>query len=212
MTVKSGVRALYFCNDGYRLTGASPVLECKEGSWSGQPPTCQPRQIVEHCGPLPKIDHARYVIINGTIDRNGSFHSGVKIVYVCDPGYRPECTSCLLASTCIDGDWFGHIPKCVTEVGCAAAPPSVPHAAYAVSRRDESNGVGYVIGTSVPDGAHASYYCNSGYRMLDTNATVLTCRNGDWQGQIPKCGSLLTILFISYRHCLPCIVSIHIFL
>jgi hypothetical protein len=193
-TVKSGVRVHYFCNDGYRVSSnASPILECVEGLWNGQPPSCQPRKAVEHCTPAPEIAHARYFIINGTVDRNGSFHTGVKIVYVCDPGYRPECPSCLLTSTCVDGEWVGRGPKCILEVGCAIAPPSVPHAAYTVSRRDDNNGLGYAIGSMVPDGAHASYYCNSGYRMLDTNNSVLTCRSGNWMGLTPSCGWLLII-------------------
>jgi len=189
--VGSGVRVLYYCNTDYRMsTGMSPVIDCIEGSWSSPPPSCQPRKQMERCGPAPNIAHANFYVVNGSLDRSGSFRPGAKLVYVCNPGYRPECPGalCSLSSTCVDGEWIGHGSKCIPELGCLLPPPSVLHAAFVVSQRDEDNGLVNINVSRVPDGVHVMYYCNNGFHVLDSNATTLSCKNGDWFGLTPSCG------------------------
>ena len=63
---------------------------------------------------------------------------------------------------------------------------------------DPDNGF-LVIMTGVSEGDVASFYCNFGYELVDSEATKLTCRNGQWSAPPPVCESFGMRAYLWYH-------------
>lgn len=190
--VRSGARAVYYCDIGYRVSRSD--ITCVDGGWSHSAPLCQRRTVTKYCLAVPVIPHARHYEVSGSVGPNGMVSSGTKVIYVCDTGYRQQGSS---TAMCVDGEWSGRGPTCVMDVSCTKSPPTVAHSEFGIYRRDGVNSLLDAVTGGAPNGAYAYYYCQTGYRMANANSSApLVCTDGDWKGQVPTCGMAFTVLFL----------------
>lgn len=171
-----GTIIIFSCNSFYNLTGAKKIL-CSKGRWSGKRPTCQPPGC-----PLPTPNfpnaHLKYQSLQNT---KGSY-----VEYACNIGYtsngRPTKILCDKDHESLGYFWNGNIT--CEKIRCGR-PPRIAH--------------GNVTTGPHSDGARtmATYYCFSGYKLLDYNRKQqpifrMSCVDGSgggvWQTQyLPKC-------------------------
>jgi len=192
--VGTGVRVVYYCDTGYRVSPRDiTAITCVNGVWSDSTPLCQRRTPAEYCSAVPVVEHAHHYEVSGSVGADGTVSNGTKVIYVCNTGYRQQGDS---AAECVNGDWSGHGPTCIMDVSCAVAPPAVSHSEFGIYRRDGVNSLLDSVTGGAPNGAYAHYYCNTGYRMANTNSSApLVCTDGEWKGQVPTCGTPFALLF-----------------
>ena len=194
--VRSGARAVYYCDSGYRVSPRDiTAITCVDGTWSHSAPLCQRRTPAEYCAAVPVVEHAHHYEVSGSVGADGTVSSGTKVIYVCDTGYHQQGSS---AATCMDGEWNGSGPTCVMDVSCTESPPEVAHSEFGIYRRDGVNSLLDAVTGGAPNGAYAYYYCHTGYRMTNTNSTALVCTDGEWKGTVPTCGMSFALLIIFF--------------
>ncbi|XP_070567840.1 protein mesh-like isoform X2 [Ptychodera flava] len=98
------------CNEGYNISGEAEILCQIDGTWSGQPPTCE-TILCEFLAPP----------VNGTKEGDGlEFNSTV--TFDCDDGYNISGQAELLCQS--DGTWNGKPPTCESIVCDSVEPPT----------------------------------------------------------------------------------------
>lgn len=150
----------YECEEGYTIDGES-VLECYEdGSWSHNPPICDPVD----CGPLEAPVNT---LINSVSTTYGS-----TAVYQCEPGYiltgNVSTRECL-----VNGSWSNKPPRCL-PVSCGR-PDKIEHGSF---RGDIFTFKSTVI-----------YICNPGYNIIGQPVRSCT-GTGAWTSNLPTCGKI----------------------
>lgn len=60
-SVRSGVRAVYYCDSGYRVSPSDiTAITCVDGVWSDVAPVCQRRTPADYCNAVPVVQHAHH--------------------------------------------------------------------------------------------------------------------------------------------------------
>nr|XP_020452269.1 CUB and sushi domain-containing protein 3-like isoform X4 [Monopterus albus] len=150
---------VYFCMEGYFLTG-SPTRQClANGTWSGTAPNC----TMITCGD-PGIP------ANG-LRFGDDITVGQNVTFMCQPGYVIIGGDSTVTRTCTNnGTWSGTTPAC--QVVTCSTPPPIPN--------------GLLEGSVLDWGTSVSYSCLPGYEL--SFPAVLTCTgNGTWSGDLPQC-------------------------
>ncbi|CAB3367991.1 Hypothetical predicted protein [Cloeon dipterum] len=165
-----GTVAIFICNQGYRLSGASSAVCNKRGTWqltNGHAPTCF-RVQCGHPGPLE----------NGLV-LGDNFDFGATLFYECFPGFEmiqgDERRDCLQ-----HGRWSGDQPFC-KEIRCIL--PEIKHAIlHHFGSEEESVG----NQTEYPVGEQVEVSCEGPRTLKGTN--LLTCLEfGQWDHEAPLC-------------------------
>ncbi|XP_028834623.1 CUB and sushi domain-containing protein 3-like isoform X3 [Denticeps clupeoides] len=153
-----GNSIVYYCMDGYRLSGA-PTRQClANGTWSGTEPNC----TLISCGD-PGIP------ANGL--RSGEdFTIGHNVTYACMTGFIVVNTSGVTRTCSHNGTWSEMLPAC-KAVTCPQ-PPTIHN--------------GQVEGNVFKWGTSVSYTCLDGYE-LSFPASLTCVGNGSWSGDVPLC-------------------------
>ncbi|XP_052280448.1 sushi, von Willebrand factor type A, EGF and pentraxin domain-containing protein 1-like [Dreissena polymorpha] len=130
-----GSSAIYWCNKGYHLVGNQLRTCLQNGTWSGDKPSCIPKD----CGRL--FDPA-----NGKVFFNNTTF-GAKAVFSCQEGYVMSGTD--LVTCMANGSWSIPFPDCsIADCGNLTAP---------------DHGTLYMNSTVY--GSHAHVGCNDGYTL-----------------------------------------------
>ncbi|XP_074621677.1 sushi, von Willebrand factor type A, EGF and pentraxin domain-containing protein 1-like isoform X2 [Acropora palmata] len=101
---------------------------------------------------------------NRTIRKGFSYLGSVK--FHCNANYKLEGVSQIFCKR--DGTWSRPIPKCFAPCSNPGKPPN-----------GGRTGQGFTHGKTV------KFYCKRNYRLVGRKQ--LTCNNGNWQGQKPRC-------------------------
>lgn len=101
---------------------------------------------------------------NRTIRKGFSYLGSVK--FHCNANYKLEGVSQIFCKR--DGTWSRPIPKCFAPCSNPGKPP-----------KGGRTGQGFTHGKTV------RFYCKRNYRLVGQKQ--LTCNNGNWQGQKPRC-------------------------
>lgn len=163
--------------------GDSPVVVCQDGMWSGNLPVCRPKLATDRCGPAPEVVHAKPYVDGGPlVDVNATFSSGAEVSYVCQSGYKQHGSATVV---CDMGEWSGQEPTCVhVNSDCGLPPPLLSNGEYSLL----PHGNGLPGNIRVPENSQVYYYCQNGYKMKDSNLSILLCSDGAWSGQLSECG------------------------
>ena len=155
----------FTCDTGYSLTNGNLALQCVDGLWIGQPPTCS-----KICPSPPVGDQS-------THELTGANHSTV-VIYSCNKGSHPISTHTdPYTVTCTDG-LYNSSNGLLCEMNCVA-PPSIAGLSWTVvdvySARGECAGIYTLIGQDSID-------CEAGAWTGDLPYCVKHCS----EERIPK--------------------------
>ncbi|XP_055866862.1 sushi, von Willebrand factor type A, EGF and pentraxin domain-containing protein 1-like isoform X2 [Biomphalaria glabrata] len=141
----------------------SLVITCDtSGVWDKAVPSCT--RVV--CSSLPTVQH-------GHITRTEDVFSGSYLHYVCNTGYKSINGTWDGASICnVTGDWVP-LPSCLSISQCAVVlAPSSGHLTF-------------MLGNGTEQGSTLHFSCTYGFELI--GAEVITCINGSWSSEPPKC-------------------------
>ncbi|GFG37799.1 hypothetical protein Cfor_11617, partial [Coptotermes formosanus] len=164
------------CQPGYDLIGPPKIL-CVDGHWDH----LQKLQCAKRCPTPPFLRNAE-VHLEGTQDRENTYHRGSRAIYICDEGFHLSPPASKI-HICKDGYWIGPQGRCVAS-GCQM-PPEIASGYYVLETTREEDSRAHV---SVGQRAH--YNCNLGYTL--TGPASLQCLDsGDWSPRLPpRCAPL----------------------
>jgi len=219
---RSGVSLVFYCNDGFRITTKeTPIITCINGIWRGstnERPSCQLKRPTDRCGPVPEIERTKHYVLQHVLDAGDGnqvrasdqrFTHGTRVIYVCETNFRQVGSPMV---ECQKGEWSGHGPKCLRQLGCREEPPTVENAEFSIYPRDDSVVVTDDSGKIMTsEGSQAFYFCQSGYRMSNANSTLLVCKDGEWVGNTPSCGTI-NLIMILICSCVDLIVVLQLLL
>lgn len=147
----------FTCRSGFLLVGSSQRTCLRNGTWSGEEPTC----LALWCRYVPKVPLHAYQTW-GT-DKLRHEH-GENIYYSCKPGYIMQG---IPKRQCVKGMWSPIKFRC-SAPSCSA--PGTPSLSYiTVARGSQSK---YL------DGEKVYYSCRSGYELA--GIPEIECKNGVW--------------------------------
>lgn len=152
--------AVYSCNIGFELIGASNVTCQTNKSWTNSSPSC----LMVDCGQPPDISEYGFVDFP-----NGTYFGDIAI-YWCDTGYQLLGQN---TSTCQENKTWSSGPPICTPVNCSSPP--------------EANEYGYIeVASGTTYLSNVTYRCELGYRLSGTE--VLLCQSdGEWSTEAPTC-------------------------
>ncbi|KAG8589288.1 hypothetical protein GDO81_006335 [Engystomops pustulosus] len=156
-------KALFSCNEGYKLVGDT-YRECTEdGIWSGDVPTCH-----RSCPDPPAISFAQII----EMPDNKYFPVGMILTYKCLSGY---IYNLFVSPTiqCLEGFTWSILTDFCKKVICGE-PEQIKN--------------GKVQITGIDFGSKALYSCNAGY-IISGNLTRKCTEDGVWEGRPPTCHS-----------------------
>lgn len=167
-----GSIAVYSCNTGYKLLGASTRKCLAHKIWNATAPTC----IIKDCGSLTNPPNGIVSFLAGT-------SYGQTATYTCNRGYTMSGSPSRQCAE--DGVWTGSAPVC-EEILCGSLKSPV-------------NGK-IVLSRGLSIGSVATYSCNSGYRISSIDDATRVCQqNGTFSKSTPTCiidcGKLTTPMF-----------------
>ncbi|XP_041052225.1 membrane cofactor protein-like isoform X1 [Carcharodon carcharias] len=148
----------YICNEGFEMVGKS-VIECKENNmFVPAPPTCKPVEC-----------HRPEMPANGRIEAGFGPRYGYQetISYVCNEGFEIVGKSVI---ECKEGNMFIPGPPTCKPRNCDN-PGEILN--------------GYYEAPNTTFETKATFYCNTGYRMVGSNYRL--CKANGWDGQVPTC-------------------------
>jgi len=160
LSLAIGAEAIYSCDEGYQLSGNARRVCSKGGLWSGVEPYC--RLIL--CDLPPYVPNA--VEFNSFTQ----YLYKTEVRYVCNAGYSISEGDRILTCSAT-GKWIGNPPKC-SLVQCGE-PRAINNGAYSVASYN------YL--------AIGKYFCLTGYRLKGSNIEVVCNKDGQWEGEVPKC-------------------------
>ncbi|XP_067863040.1 CUB and sushi domain-containing protein 2 [Heptranchias perlo] len=162
-----GTRAIYQCNEGYRLqSGELSTAVCQEnGKWSNSdnPPVC----VAVTCPEINSVhvDHGNWKLLYGNPNQYGA-----QVIIICDPGYSLQGLRVINCQA--NGTWSVAEQKPSCKIISCGELPFPPY--------------GNKIGTLTIYDATAIFSCNTGYKMVGSR--VRECQaNGLWSGMEVKC-------------------------
>ncbi|XP_070582222.1 sushi, von Willebrand factor type A, EGF and pentraxin domain-containing protein 1-like isoform X2 [Ptychodera flava] len=121
---------------------------------------------------LPKCSDPRWKVEGHVdIESNVYFSPGESVMFVCKFGYRLNGN---LIQICLeDGTWSGQSPQC-NKVCLGDVLP------------DPKNGYSNCVYAGDYT-ATQKYYCYYGYKFLNPDENIVSCIDGIWNGEPPKC-------------------------
>ncbi|XP_019633411.1 PREDICTED: uncharacterized protein LOC109476834 [Branchiostoma belcheri] len=199
------------CHAGYNLVGPSTLTCLENGTWDGNPPTCE----VVQCPVLTAPE-------NGGKTGGNSYQD--RVTFTCDPGYVLDGSSSLTCGA--DATWSGVVPDCIFYAGQCPLPTDPVNGAISGFYYGEmvtfTCNTGYsLVGpstltcqidgtwdgspptceaaqmhqcpilTAPTDGTMSgenvlTFTCNTGYNLV--GPSTLTCQlDGTWDGSPPTC-------------------------
>ncbi|XP_067016811.1 sushi, von Willebrand factor type A, EGF and pentraxin domain-containing protein 1-like isoform X5 [Acropora muricata] len=147
----------FTCRSGFLLVGSSQRTCLRNGTWSGEEPTC----LALWCSYVPKVPLHAYQTW-GT-DKLRHEH-GENIYYSCIPGYIMQGTP---KRQCVKGMWSPIKFRC-SAPSCSA--PGTPSLSYITAARGSLS--------KYLDGEKVYYSCRSGYQLA--GIPEIECKNGVW--------------------------------
>ncbi|GCB61011.1 hypothetical protein scyTo_0006972 [Scyliorhinus torazame] len=162
-----GTRAIYQCNEGYRLqSGELSTAVCQEnGKWSNNdnPPQC----VAVTCPEVNSIhvEYGDWKLLYGNPNQYGA-----QVIIICDPGYYLQ--GLRVISCQANGTWsIGEQKPSCEMVTCGH--PGIPPGA-------ELYGNQFTVGSTV------RYHCDRKRRLIG-NVTRICQLDGRWSGSLPHC-------------------------
>ncbi|CAH1252782.1 CSMD3 [Branchiostoma lanceolatum] len=150
----------FTCNSGYNLVGSTRLTCQADGTWSANPPTCNPAQ----CSPQTAPQF-------GTITPAGPISFPGQTTFNCNAGYTRNGAT---GSTCqADGSWSNPVHSC-TRRQCQP-----PVTAPVNGARNPATGA-----NSYQD--RITFTCNSGYQR-NGDADTQCQADGTWSNPTPTC-------------------------
>uniref|UniRef100_A0A0P5PLV4 Sushi, von Willebrand factor type A, EGF and n=1 Tax=Daphnia magna TaxID=35525 RepID=A0A0P5PLV4_9CRUS len=164
-----GDRAIYTCEERYRLVGVEFRLCQADGSWSATEPSCHKTvQTSGYCDEPPVVANARH---NAPQEQN-SFAPDTELQYQCYLGYNTlgfARARCLQYNQTVK--WFGPDFKC--EARSCGEPTDITNGRH--------EGECYAFGCRV------TYYCTAGFDLVG-RANRYCQADGTWTpGELPIC-------------------------
>ncbi|XP_015755016.1 PREDICTED: sushi, von Willebrand factor type A, EGF and pentraxin domain-containing protein 1-like isoform X3 [Acropora digitifera] len=147
----------FTCRSGFILVGSSQRTCLRNGTWSGEEPTC----LALWCSYVPKVPLHAYQTW-GT-DKLRHEH-GENIYYSCKPGYIMQG---IPKRQCVKGMWSPIKFRC-SAPSCSA--PGTPSLSYITAARGSQS--------KYLDGEKVYYSCRSGYELA--GIPEIECKNGVW--------------------------------
>ncbi|KAF8794979.1 Locomotion-related protein Hikaru genki like protein [Argiope bruennichi] len=176
-----GMKALFRCKDGYKLSGPN-VTECSFGRWTGETPICN-----ETYCPFPGIlENGRILLVGhmGMYDYRPyvrKITNNRQIMYECERHYTLKRRT--TGATCVDGRWS---PPRETQVRQGISPtspvsyPSTSHGMYHHFDKEVD------ADTLIEHSEVVTLSCDDGFQLLGPEA--LRCWYGEWAvNKMPKC-------------------------
>ena len=157
---KSNQSVRYTCNEGYHLSDGNHSINCINGEYVGNVPTC-----VKICSEPHPINNTRYIIL-------GELHERVA-VYSCVDGFVKYSGDDV--SLCIDGEYIGRDIVCVPQ--CPTIYTDAHRSCLGNQKKDEASLL------------HTSYKCSCQPGMLQVSETSKSfmCTNGTFSGEPLRC-------------------------
>ncbi|XP_072114251.1 sushi, von Willebrand factor type A, EGF and pentraxin domain-containing protein 1 [Mobula birostris] len=157
--------AIYYCTDGYSISGNSQLVCDTTGAWTPPEGKAVPHCVADFC---KKPTLAPHVILE-TIDKE-KFPAGSQVMYKCEEGFMLNTTT---AIECVRGGLWEPSPLSVQCIPVRCAEPPV------IER-------GHVSGTNYSFGAIVAYSCNKGFYVKGQKKRACQA-DGEWSGQLPSC-------------------------
>ncbi|RWR99473.1 P-selectin-like isoform X1, partial [Dinothrombium tinctorium] len=148
----------FSCNTCFNLVGQQD-LKCENGSWNNSPPKCS----LISC---PKLSSPSNGEMNGQCDPG---ICGSECKFSCNKGFTLAGSRSLLCLK--SAQWSSSPPSCI-QLSC----PPITNPTNGEMKGDCSPG---------SHNSTCSFSCNSCYSLVGQNS--LTCENGAWNGEPPKC-------------------------
>ncbi|XP_044871833.1 C4b-binding protein alpha chain-like [Mauremys mutica] len=174
--LRSGLKATFSCNEGYRLIGTTSAL-CKvarhSANWDRRLPLCQ----AIPCRPPPDITHGFHNALSGE-----KFSFGSKVTYKCDQGFSLIGVASIHCTTKdnITGEWSGSAPEC--KVGCQKPDMQNGNPLKALDEK-----MWYSVNETIPFKCSPGYQFSSHSHLPATDRSSITClADGSWTA-LPKC-------------------------
>ena len=147
----------FSCNAGRTMFNGSLGLQCYNGTFVGQTPTC-----LADCPSQPQF-------YNGVITSSSPYISFSNVTFSCNMGSTMFNGSKGLS--CYDGQFIGQVPVCLYD--CANQPP-LPYGGVILSNAPYKTF------------QYVNFSCQAGRTMFN-DSLGLQCYNGSYFGQIPVC-------------------------
>ncbi|XP_078251223.1 sushi, von Willebrand factor type A, EGF and pentraxin domain-containing protein 1 isoform X2 [Rhinoraja longicauda] len=157
--------AIYYCTDGYSISGNSRLLCDSTGMWTPPEGQATPHCVADFC---KKPTFAPHVILE-TVDKE-KFLAGSQVVYKCDEGFMLNTS---IAIECTRGGLWLPSPLSVQCIPVRCGEPP------AIER-------GHVSGTNYSFGAIVAYSCSRGFYVKGDKKRACQA-NGEWDGRLSSC-------------------------
>ena len=168
-------QAVYTCDAGYSMVGASKRVCQTSGQWSGRTPECKHSASGSHspyyCGYPPTIEDASH----SAPEEQSFYDLDTELSYQCFDGFRPHREQDFGVAKCffINGTatWFGPDLTCL-PIDCGP-PQDILH--------------GLMTGGCTSYRCQTVYDCQPGFQVVG-GATRICQADGTWSsGELPTC-------------------------
>ncbi|XP_067886734.1 sushi, von Willebrand factor type A, EGF and pentraxin domain-containing protein 1 isoform X1 [Heterodontus francisci] len=157
--------AIYYCTDGYSISGNSQLFCNSKGMWAPPEGQAMPHCVADFC---KKPLFAPYAILE-TINKE-KFAAGSQVTYKCAEGFVLNTSASI---ECVRGGQWNPSPFSIQCIPVRCGEPPI------IER-------GHVSGTNYSFGAIVAYSCNTGFYVKGDKKR--TCQaDGEWSGQLPSC-------------------------
>ncbi|XP_072444220.1 sushi, von Willebrand factor type A, EGF and pentraxin domain-containing protein 1 isoform X5 [Chiloscyllium punctatum] len=157
--------AIYYCKDGYSISGNSQLVCNSQGAWASPEGQAAPHCVADFC---KKPAFAPYAILE-TISKE-KFAAGSQVTYKCEEGFVLNTSASI---ECVRGGEWNPSPFSIQCIPVRCGEPPVIE-------------LGHVSGHNYSFGAIVAYTCNTGF-YVKGNKKRMCQASGEWSGQLPSC-------------------------
>ncbi|XP_043572153.1 sushi, von Willebrand factor type A, EGF and pentraxin domain-containing protein 1 isoform X1 [Chiloscyllium plagiosum] len=157
--------AIYYCKDGYSISGNSQLVCNSQGAWAPPEGQAAPHCVADFC---KKPAFAPYAILE-TISKE-KFAAGSQVTYKCEEGFVLNTSASI---ECVRGGEWNPSPFSIQCIPVRCGEPPVIE-------------LGHVSGHNYSFGAIVAYTCNTGF-YVKGNKKRMCQASGEWSGQLPSC-------------------------
>ncbi|XP_069779037.1 sushi, von Willebrand factor type A, EGF and pentraxin domain-containing protein 1 isoform X2 [Narcine bancroftii] len=157
--------AIYYCTDGYSISGNSQLFCNATGVWAPSEGQAMPHCVADFCR---KPTFAPHVILE-TISKE-KFPAGSQVAYKCEEGFTLNTS---ITIECVRGGTWDPSPFSVQCIPVRCGEPPV------IER-------GQVSGTNYSFGAIVAYSCSRGFYVKGNKKRACQA-DGEWSGRLPSC-------------------------
>ncbi|GCC29611.1 hypothetical protein chiPu_0008054 [Chiloscyllium punctatum] len=157
--------AIYYCKDGYSISGNSQLVCNSQGTWAPPEGQAAPHCVADFC---KKPAFAPYAILE-TISKE-KFAAGSQVTYKCEEGFVLNTSASI---ECVRGGEWNPSPFSIQCIPVRCGEPPVIE-------------LGHVSGHNYSFGAIVAYTCNTGF-YVKGNKKRMCQASGEWSGQLPSC-------------------------